>query len=387
MKKDYYEVLGVAKNASADEIKKAYRKKAMQHHPDRNPGDKGAETLFKEASEAYEVLSDEKKKSMYDQFGHEGMRSQFGGGGFDFGRDFTHGQDIDLQDILGSVFGGGFGGRRRRSRDPHAPERGSDLRFDLEIDFEEAMYGSERELSLPVTEDCSACKGTGATPGSERVVCKQCGGHGVIIQGNGFFQMQQPCPVCRGEGSILKNPCRQCRGTGRVQTQKKLSLKIPKGVETGSRLRLSGKGEQGLRGGPAGDLHVVLHVRENTLFAREGDDLHCKVFVTPDKAALGGMMEVPTIDGFATINVAAGTPNGKVIRLRGKGAPVVNDGGRGDLLAHIAVEVPVTLSNRQKKALEEFAAAFEERSYPESRRQRDLTNAMLEKRDILAKKH
>jgi molecular chaperone DnaJ len=198
--------------------------------------------------------------------------------------------------------------------------------------------------------------------------------------------MQQPCPVCRGEGSILKNPCRQCRGSGRTQVQKKLALKIPKGVETGSRLRLTGKGEPGKRGGPDGDLHVILHVRENTLFAREGDDLHCKVFVTPDKAALGGTLEVPTIDGFASINIAAGTPNGKVIRLRGKGAPMVNDSGRGDLLAHIAVEVPVTLSPRQKKAMDEFAAAFESRSYPEARRQRELTAAMLEKRDVLSKR-
>jgi len=391
---DYYETLGVSKTASADEIKKAYRKKAMQYHPDRNPGDKTAEAKFKEASEAYEVLSDEKKRQMYDQYGHAGVKSQFGQGGFDFGRDFSHAQDIDLQDILGSIFGGGGGGfesmfgggRRRRSRDPNGPQRGSDLRFDMEIDFEEAMYGSERELNLPMTEDCATCHGSGAAPGTKRETCRQCGGQGVIIQGNGFFQMQQPCPVCRGEGTIIKTPCKTCGGAGRVKTHRKLSLKIPKGVETGSRLRLAGKGEPGARGGDAGDLHVVLHVRPSTVFVREGDDLMCEVPVSLDKAALGGDVEVPTIDGFAHLKLSSATPNGKTFRMRGKGAPMVDGHGAGDLIVRIVIEVPASLSSRQRKALEDFAAADEGRSYPDAKRLHERAEEILKKRDVLRRK-
>jgi len=282
-KRDYYDVLGIGKTASADEIKKAYRKLAMQYHPDRNADNKEAAEKFKEVCEAYEVLSDTDKRHRYDQYGHAGMKSAFGPGGFDFGRDFSHMQDIDLQDILGSFFGGGFGdifgggggggGRSRRSRNPDAAQRGDDLRFDLEIDLEEAIFGSEREVDLNINDACPTCRGTGAASGSARETCRQCGGHGVVIVGGGFIQMRQTCPVCHGEGTIIRNPCKSCGGAGRVKTPRHIALRIPKGVETGSRLRLSGKGESGLRGGEAGDLYVVLHVRDHELFQRQDDDL------------------------------------------------------------------------------------------------------------------
>ncbi len=392
-KQDYYELLGVVKTASADEIRKAYRKLAMKHHPDRNQGDEVAAERFKEISEAYEVLSDEKKRATYDRYGHDGMKTQFGPGGFDFGRDFTHMGDIS--DILGDLFGGGGGGGGifesifggggggGRARNPNAPQRGSDLRFDLEIDLEEAVFGSERELNLPVSEDCGSCHGTGAAAGSGRETCRQCGGRGVVIKGGGFFQVQQTCPVCRGEGTVVRNPCRVCDGAGRVKTQHKLALRIPRGVDTGTRLRLSGKGESGTRGGPAGDLHVVLHVRENPVFERQGDDLSCNVPVSPDKAALGGEVEVPTLEGFAKLRLSAGTPNGKVFRMRGKGVPSVDGRGSGDLLVRIVIEIPTHLSSRQRKALEEFAACEEDRSYPEARKFRTRSEEFLARRESL----
>lgn len=389
-KQDYYELLGVPRSASADEIRKAYRKLAMKYHPDRNQGDESAADKFKEISEAYEVLSDAQKREAYDRFGHDGMKSQFGPGGFDMNRDFTHMGDIS--DILGDLFGGGGGGIFEslfggggggRSRNPNGPQRGSDLRFDLEIDLEEAVFGSERELALPVSEDCPTCHGTGAAAGSARETCRQCGGRGVVIKGGGFFHVQQTCPVCRGEGTVVRNPCRSCDGAGRVKSQQKLSLRIPRGVETGTRLRLSGKGEAGSRGGPAGDLHVVLHVRDHALFARHGDDLSCDVPVAPDKAALGGEVEVPTVEGFAKLRLAPGTPNGKVFRMRGKGVPSVDGRGTGDLLVRIVVEIPAHLSSRQRKALEEFAACEEDRSYPDARRFRTQAEEFLARRDVL----
>lgn len=395
-KQDYYELLGVQRGASADEIRKAYRKLAMKYHPDRNPGDSAAADKFKEISEAYEVLSDENKRAAYDRFGHEGMKSQFGPGGFDFGRDFTHMNDIS--DILGDLFGGGGGGGGGifesifggggggRSRNPNGAQRGADLRFDLEIDLEEAVFGSERELTLPVSEDCSACRGTGAAPGGGRETCRQCGGSGVVIKGSGFFHVQQTCPICRGEGSVVRNPCRTCDGAGRVKAQRKLTLRIPRGVDTGTRLRLAGKGEEGARGGPAGDLHVVLHVRDNPVFARHGDDLSCEVPVPPDKAALGGEVEVPTTEGFAKLRLAPGTPNGKTFRMRGKGVPSVDGRGTGDLLVRIVIEIPSHLSSRQRKALEEFAACEEERSYPEARRFRAQADEFLARRDVLKRR-
>ncbi|MBN2302559.1 MAG: molecular chaperone DnaJ, partial [Lentisphaerae bacterium] len=359
----------VAKTASADEIKKAYRKLAMKYHPDRNRGDDKAEAMFKEISEAYEVLSDPAKKQQYDRFGHDGLKAAFGPGGFDFSRDFTHGSD--LQDILGSIFGDGgggffddlFGGRSRR-RSSGGPQRGADLRFDLEIDLEEAAFGSEREITIPLTVDCDTCGGSGVAPGSSKETCRHCGGRGHVIAGGGFFQVRQTCPVCGGAGTIVKNPCKTCHGSGRVKTRKRLSLRIPKGVETGSRLRLAGKGEGGMKGGPSGDLYVLLHVTEHDLFIRNGNDLHCDVRVPFHIASIGGDIQVPTIDGYAKVKLTAGTNMGKIFRLKSKGMPDVEGYGRGDLHVRVIPEMPSKLSSKQKNLIKEFAALSDESNYP-----------------------
>ncbi|MDD4870722.1 MAG: molecular chaperone DnaJ [Kiritimatiellae bacterium] len=368
-KKDYYELLGVGRTASADEIKKAYRKMAMKYHPDKNPGDAAAEARFKEISEAYEVLSDANKRQQYDRYGHDGVKSAFGPGGFDFSRDFTH--MSDLQDVLGSIFGDGGGifddffggGGRRRSRDGR--QQGADLRFDLEIDFEEAVFGSEREITLPMTQECLKCNGSGVTPGSSKETCRQCGGRGAVVSGGGFFQVRQTCPSCGGSGSVITSPCVTCQGNGRIKTRKKLSLKIPQGVESGSRLRLAGKGENGYNGGSSGDLYVVLHVREHEIFQRRGDDLYCEVPVSFEVAAGGGEIEVPTIDGYAKLKLVPGTESGKVFRLKGKGVPNVEGYGRGDLHVRVVAEVPVRLNGRQRKALSDLAQVMENSNYPE----------------------
>jgi molecular chaperone DnaJ len=387
-KRDYYEVLGVSRTASADELKKAYRKLAMQYHPDRNPDNKEAAETFKEVCEAYEVLSDADKRKRYDQFGHDGMKSAFGPGGFDFGRDFTHAGDF--QDLFENIFGGSFGdlfgggGGRRRSRNPNAAQRGDDLRFDLEIDFEEALFGSEREVDLSVNDACEVCHGSGAAVGAAREQCRQCGGHGFVVVGGGFIQMRQACPVCNGEGTIIRNPCKKCGGSGRVKAPRHIALRIPRGVETGSRLRLSGKGESGLRGGPSGDLYVVLHVREHELFERHDDDLVCTVYVSPATAALGGDIEIPTPDGFARVKLPAGTPNGKVFRLREKGMPSLN-GGYGDLHARIELEVPQHLSSKQRHLLEEFAAHTSLDNYPEAAKRGKAVDKFFARRDALRK--
>ena len=387
--KDYYELLGVARSASPEDIKKAYRKLAMKFHPDKNQGNKEAEARFKEISEAYEVLSDTQKRKQYDQFGHEGLKSAFGPGGFDFSRDFTH--VSDLQDILGSIFGEGGGmfddifgtGGRRRSR--NGPQRGSDLRFDIEIDLEEAAFGSEREVVLPLSVECEVCKGSGVAEGSKREACRHCGGRGAVLSGGGFFQMRQTCPVCRGEGAVITHPCSACRGSGRVKTRKRLNLRIPKGVETGSRLRLSGKGEGGVRGGPAGDLYVILHVREHDLFKRQGDDLLCEIPVAFETAILGGEIQVPTIDGSAKLKLGAGTESGKVFRLRGKGMPNVEGYSRGDLHVRVVPEVPVKLNSTQKKALKELLNAFSDSNYPDRRKFMEKVQQFYERKDSLAK--
>jgi len=387
-KQDYYELLGVKRNASEGDIKKAYRKLAMKYHPDKNPGDKEAESRFKEISEAYEILSDPSKRQQYDRFGHEGLKSAFGPGGFDFARDFTHA--ADLQDILGSLFGEGgglfddfFGGGRRRTRE--GPQKGSDLRFDLEIDLEEAAFGSERSVTLPMNQDCAKCHGSGVASGSRRETCKQCGGRGAVVAGGGFFQVRQTCPVCGGVGTIVRNPCRTCQGTGRVKTKKRLTLKIPKGVETGSRLRLAGKGEGGAHGGPPGDLYVVLHVAKHDVFGRTGDDLYCEVPVPFETAALGGEIQVPTIDGYAKLKLAEGTESGKVFRLRGKGIPNVEGYGRGDLHVRVVAEVPVKLSSKQKKVLGEFLQQRSESNYPEDKAFRRRADAFYERKQALEK--
>jgi len=390
-KHDYYELLGIAKSASADELKKAYRKLAMKYHPDRNKGDKAAEEKFKEISEAYEVLSDTKKRQSYDQYGHDGLKSQFGPGGFDFGRDFTHG--ADLQDILSNLFGGGGGmfdgfmggGGGRRRQNPNAPQQGADLRFDIEIDFEEAAFGSEREITLPISVQCDDCTGSGMTPGSKKETCRQCGGQGSVISGGGFFQVRQTCPLCKGEGQFATSPCNKCSGTGRVKTRKRITLKIPRGVETGSRLRLSGKGEGGVRGGPSGDLYVVIRVKPHALFKRQEDDLYCTLPVPFDILALGGTVQVPTLDGFAKLKISAGTETGKIYRLRSKGMPNVEGYGRGDLHAQIITEIPVKLSSAQKKALAEYQNAIVEKNYPASKKFKEQAEKFFERKKKMKK--
>lgn len=388
-KKDYYELIGVKRTATADEIKKAYRKLAMKYHPDQNKGNKEAEEKFKELSEAYEVLSDQSKRQKYDQFGHDGLKSSFGPGGFDFSRDFTH--MGDLQDILGSIFGGGgigdifgsSGGGRRRSRT--SAMAGADLRFDLEIDLEESVFGSKREISLPVSEECDHCGGLGMEPGTKKETCKHCGGQGAVISGGGFFQMRQTCPVCQGQGEIIRHPCRGCNGSGRKKVKKRMTLTIPQGVETGSRLRLAGKGEGGVRGGPAGDLYVVIHVARHELFERRGDDLYCELPVPFEIATLGGDVQVPTIDGFAKIKIAPATETGKVFRLRGKGIPNVEGYGRGDLHVHILVIVPAKLSSAQKKLLTEFMDTGTDTCYPVLAKFRGKTDAFYARKSAMGK--
>ncbi len=397
-KRDYYEVLGVSKTATADEIKSAYRKLAMKYHPDRNPGDKVAEEKFKEAAEAYDVLHDADKRAKYDQFGHQAFSNGAGGyGGYGAG-------GMNMEDIFsafGDIFGGhggrgggfggfedlfgGMGGASRRQADPNGPQRGDDMTYRLEIDFDEAIFGSSRDLELTMPAECSDCRGTGAAPGSKRVVCRTCGGQGVVIRGSGFFQVRQTCPTCGGEGSVLEKPCRKCRGTGHVAAPQKISLKIPAGVDNGSRLRLSGKGGGGLRGGLNGDLYVQLVVRASDIFEREGQDLFVDIPVSPVTAALGGSISVPTPDGEAQLKIPAGTPNGKLFRLRGKGVPSLRGGAAGDLTARVVIEVPANLDRGQRAVLEEFQRVANAANYPEAQSLANRTRIFLAHRDKLKK--
>lgn len=394
MRKDYYEILGMARSADADEIKKAYRQLALRFHPDRNAGNKDAEEKFKLISEAYEVLSDPQKRRIYDQYGHDGLKSAFGPGGFDFARDFTH--VSDLQDVFGDVFGGDFGsvfddffGRgqsRRGGAAANRPARGADLRFDLEIEFEESMFGSEREITLPISEACPTCHGSGCEKGRGKETCRQCGGRGVVVSASGFFRIQRDCPVCGGKGEVITHPCRECDGTGFVKNRVRLTLKIPPGVETGSRLRLSGKGEGGARGGAAGDLYVMLHVRPHYLFQREGEDLFCEAPVPLEAAIMGGEISVPTLDGYATIKIPPGTESGKIFRLRGKGAQEPGTGRRGDLHVRVSLELPKNLSGSQKKKLKEFIDICAETQYPELQAFKKRAAEFLEHKAAMEKK-
>jgi molecular chaperone DnaJ len=377
----------VSRDADGDAIKRAYRKLAMKYHPDQNRGDKEAEEMFKQVSEAYEVLSDPQKREQYDRFGHEGLKATFGPGGFDFARDFTHG--ADLQDILGSIFGDGglfgefFGAGRGRSRT--GPQAGADLRFDLEIDLEEAAFGSERRISLSASEECKECSGSGVEPGKSKETCRHCGGRGAVLTGGGFFQVRQTCPVCGGTGAIVRHPCKRCQGTGRTKAKKAITLKIPPGVETGSRLRLGGKGEGGSRGGPAGDLYVVLHVAPHDLFERRGDDLYCEMPVPFESAALGGEIQVPTLEGYARLKLAPGTETGKVFRMRGKGMPRLDGYGRGALHVRVIPEVPVKLGAKQKRALKEFAEFKGDANYPAGRHFAERVEAFYERKKAMEK--
>lgn len=368
-KRDYYEVLGVPKGTSAEDIKKAYRKMAVKFHPDKNPGDKAAEEKFKELGEAYEVLSDPQKRAAYDEYGHQAFdprsrtgRGGGGGGGFH-----------DPFEIFREVFGGSGGGifselfGEARSSDPTAPARGADLRYDLQISLEEAVLGEEKELTLTRPESCDPCHGRGAEPGSSMKVCATCGGRGQVVTSRGIFSIAQTCPRCEGAGRIVEKPCKACRGTGRREKTSRIKIRIPAGVDTGTRLRSMGNGEGGLRGGPAGDLYVVLHVREHEIFERDGDDLLCEVPVSFAQAALGGDIEVPTLTGRASIRIPAGTQPGTHFRLKGKGVKNLQGFGSGDLLVRVAVEVPTQLTAAQRAKLEEFAALCDNNSYPQSK--------------------
>ncbi|MDA1273084.1 MAG: molecular chaperone DnaJ [Verrucomicrobia bacterium] len=357
-KRDYYEVLGLEKSASADDIKKAYRKFALKYHPDKNPGDKAAEEKFKELGEAYEALSDSQKKAAYDQYGHAAFdpRMRAGGGGksggfhdpFDIFREVFSGGGGGSGSIFDDLFGGG-------QRDPSGPQRGSDLRYDIEITFQEAVLGCEKEISLTKMDACETCRGTGAESGSKTKVCGTCGGRGQVVSSRGIFSIAQPCPQCAGAGKVIERPCKTCRGGGRKERTSRIKIKIPAGVDTGSRLRSAGNGEAGGRGGPAGDLYVVLHVKADDLFVRDGDDLVCEVPVRFVDAALGGEIEVPTLTGTSQIRIPAGTQTGTVFRLKGKGVKNVQGYGYGDLHVRVSVEVPTSLNNAQKAKLQEFA--------------------------------
>jgi molecular chaperone DnaJ len=357
-KRDYYEVLGVARGAADAEIKKAYRKLAMQHHPDRNPGDKAAEEAFKEAAEAYAVLADGDKRAAYDRFGHAGVNQGGASQGF----------DPSIFSDFGDIFGGlgdifGFGG----GRSARGPRRGSDLRYDLEISFEESATGTETSLRIPREETCETCRGSGAAAGSGPETCSQCRGLGQIRYQQGFFTVARTCNQCRGAGRIITKPCPTCRGNGRITQERQLTVKIPAGIATGQRIRATGEGEHGAQGGPPGDLYIVVHVAEHPVFRREEDDLHCELAIGFPTMALGGSVKVPTLNGEESLTIPEGTASGSTFRLRGKGMPSVSGRGKGDLYVAVKVAVPKKLTREQKKAIDELRKTLPEQVEQTSR--------------------
>jgi molecular chaperone DnaJ len=363
--RDFYEILGVQKGASADELKKAYRKLAMQYHPDKNPGDKKAEEKFKEISHAYDILSDEQKRAAYDRFGHQAFQggaggpSGFGGGaaGFDF-------SSSGFADIFEDLFGGMGGGRQRQNS---GPARGSDLRYNLNVTLEEAFKGKQQEIKITTSVACESCQGSGAEKGTKPITCTTCNGAGRIRASQGFFTVERTCHSCQGMGKMIKDPCRTCAGTGRTRKEKTLSVSIPAGVEEGTRIRLANEGEVGIRGGPAGDLYIFLSVAPHEIFERDGDDLHCTIPIPMTTASLGGSIEAPTIDGSRVkVTIPEGTQNGHQFRLRGKGMSVLRSSSRGDMYIHTAVETPVHLTKKQKEILKEFDAADRSGHSPQS---------------------
>ena len=366
-KRDFYDVLGVSKDASADEIKKAYRKKAKELHPDRNKDDPQSEAQFKEANEAYEVLKDADKKAAYDRFGHAAFEGGMGGGGGPRpgqgfgGGEFSSAFSDVFDDLFGDFMGGGRGGGGRRAA------RGSDLRYNLRVTLDEAYSGLQKTINVPTAVACSACDGSGAEGGAEPTTCPTCSGMGKVRAQQGFFTVERTCPTCSGLGQIIKNPCKSCGGQGRVEKNRALNVNIPAGVETGTRIRLAGEGEAGMRGGPPGDLYIFIEVAAHDLFERDGVNLYCRVPVSMAKAALGGAIEVPTIDGGrGRVQIPAGSQSGRQMRLRGKGMPALRGGNTGDMFIELAVETPVNLTSKQKELLREFEDLSEDNN-PESK--------------------
>ncbi|MEY2706356.1 MAG: hypothetical protein RI905_105 [Pseudomonadota bacterium] len=350
-KRDFYDILGVARNATDDEIKKSYRKLAMKYHPDRNPDSKEAEDKFKEAKEAYEMLSDPQKRAAYDQYGHAGVDPNmggFGGGGQGFG-----GFSDAFGDIFGDIFGGGGGGGRGGRGGPQV-YRGADLRYSMEISLEEAAHGHDTQIRVPSWSNCDSCGGDGAEPGSKVETCTTCHGAGQVRVAQGFFSMQQTCPRCSGSGKHIPKPCKKCHGAGKIKSQKTLEVKIPAGIDDGMRIRSSGNGEPGVNGGPSGDLYVEVHIKDHPVFQREGEDLHCEMPISFIDAALGGEIEVPTLSGKASFDVPEGTQSGRVFRLRSKGIKSLRTALPGDLYIHVQVETPVKLNDTQKDLLRKF---------------------------------
>ncbi len=356
-KRDYYDVLGVAKDASEEEIKKAYRKLAMKYHPDRNQGKgdekhaKVSEEKFKEVKEAYEVLTDASKRAAYDRFGHAGVDPNAGGGGFR-GAEGMGGFAEAFGDIFGDIFGGGRGGGRSNAF------RGADLRYNMEITLEQAAKGFATDIRVPAWDNCETCHGSGAKPGTSPKTCTMCGGAGAVRMQQGFFSIQQTCPTCRGSGKVIAEPCTACSGAGRIKKNKVLEVNIPAGIDEGQRIRLSGKGEPGVNGGPPGDLYVEIRLKAHDVFQRDGDDLHCEIPVSIVTAALGGEIEIGTLTDKVSISIPEGTQSGKTFRLRGKGIKGVRSSYPGDLYCHVSVETPVRLNEKQKKLLREFEASL-----------------------------